>query len=158
MRRLLLTSAILATLCCGAAHAQYAPAAPPASGLLGYWSTETGSVLRVERCDTHVCITVVTISKKAPGVLDALNPDASLRSRPVCQMVIGSGFDLEDANHAVNGKIYDPESGKTYRSVMTSEGNALHLRGYIGIRMFGRTETWQRTTAQYATCRGTTQR
>ena len=156
MRRLALLSA--ACLLCSEAFGQYAPAAPPASGVLGYWSTNAGSVLHIDNCDQHVCITIVTISKTAPGVIDARNADPALQARPICQLVIGTGFDLKDADHAENGKIYDPESGKTYKSVLTSDGNTLHLRGYVGFKALGRTQTWSRTTAQYATCRGTTQR
>ena len=140
------------------AHAQYAPAVPPAGGVLGYWSTETGSVLQIDRCGDHVCITIRAISPKAPGLLDALNPDATLRTRPVCRLVIGTGFMLTDATHAEGVRIYDPESGKTYKSVMTSEGNDLHLRGYIGFKALGRTQTWHRTSEQYATCVGTRHR
>ena len=158
MKRLILSTAAVAALCCCAADGQYAPAASPQTGVVGYWSTDAGSVLHIAPCGEHACITIVTISKKAPGVIDANNPDKSLRERPICQMAIGTDFDLKDPDHAVDGRIYDPESGKTYKSVMTSDGNSLHLRGYVGIKAFGRSQTWQRTTAQYATCHGTTQR
>lgn len=30
---------------------------------------------------------------------------------------------------------------------MTAEGDVLHLRGYLGIKLFGRTETWTRLPA-----------
>lgn len=49
--------------------------------------------------------------------------------------------------HAEGGTLYDPKSGKTYRGEMTASGNALALRGYIGLKVFGRTETWTRTQA-----------
>ncbi len=137
---------------------QYAPAAPPGNGVLGYWSTNAGSVLHIDNCDATVCITVVTISQKAPGVIDGNNPDPALRTRPVCQMNIGTGFKLKDANHADGGRIYDPATGKTYKSVMSSDGNTLDLRGYLGFKAIGRSETWKRTTAEYATCVGTTHR
>ena len=70
----------------------------------------------------------------------------------------GTGFKLKDADHGVNGRIYDPETGKTYKSEMSSEGNTLSLRGYIGFKALGRSETWKRTSAESATCVGTTQR
>lgn len=42
--------------------------------------------------------------------------------------------------------IYDPESGKTYSSDMyLKDKNTLKVRGYVGISMFGRTETWLRS-------------
>lgn len=143
---------------CKSALAQYAPAVAPATGVLGYWSTDAGSVLHIDRCGDDVCITIVTISKKAPGVIDERNPDAALRSRPVCQLQIGTGFTLKDPDHAENGRIYDPESGKTYKSVMSADGNLLNLRGYVGFKALGRSQTWHRTAAEYATCSGTTRR
>lgn len=44
------------------------------------------------------------------------------------------------------GKILDPRSGKYYHCVMTvvDQGRKLHLRGYIGIPLFGETDTWLR--------------
>ena len=139
-------------------YAQYAPSVARANGVLGYWSTNGGAVLHIDHCETGVCITVVTISQKAPGVIDGHNPDPALRSRPVCKMDIGSGFELKGANHGDKGRIYDPESGKTYKAAMTSDGNTLTLRGYIGFKALGQNQTWKRTSADSATCIGTTHR
>ena len=150
--------ALLSFACAVGTAAEYAPAAPPAQGVLGYWSTDGGAVLRIDNCATGVCVTVMTISAKAPGVIDARNPDPALRARPVCKMDIGTGFRLKDANHGEGGRIYDPESGKTYKSAITSDGNVLTLRGYVGFRAIGRSQTWKRTSAAYATCVGTTHR
>ncbi len=157
---MLIRAAVLATLLAAplAASAEYAPAAPPAEGLLGFWSTDAGSVLHIDNCGPNVCITIMTISQKAPGVIDERNPDAGLRTRPICKLVIGTAFDLKDPTHAENGRVYDPESGKTYKSAMSSDGNTLHLRGYVGFKALGRTETWMRTPASSATCVGTTHR
>lgn len=138
--------------------AQYAPSVPPENGLLGYWSTNGGGVLHIDSCGANACITIVTISQKAPGVIDARNPDPSLRTRPVCRLNIGTGFKLKDADHGEDGRIYDPENGKTYKSTITSAGNVLTLRGYIGFKALGRSQTWKRTSARYATCVGTTHR
>jgi uncharacterized protein (DUF2147 family) len=44
------------------------------------------------------------------------------------------------------GEILDPENGKTYRATMHLEdgGKKLIVRGYIGISLFGRSQTWLR--------------
>ncbi len=44
------------------------------------------------------------------------------------------------------GEILDPENGKTYRCKMQLDdtGNKLEVRGYIGISLFGRSQTWTR--------------
>jgi uncharacterized protein (DUF2147 family) len=46
------------------------------------------------------------------------------------------------------GEILDPENGKTYRAQMklTDGGRKLVLRGYIGVPLFGRSQTWIRRT------------
>lgn len=44
------------------------------------------------------------------------------------------------------GEILDPESGKTYRAKMKlADGGAkLVVRGYLGVSLFGRSQTWIR--------------
>jgi uncharacterized protein (DUF2147 family) len=44
------------------------------------------------------------------------------------------------------GEILDPENGQTYRATMKLDdgGKKLIVRGYIGIPMFGRSQTWVR--------------
>lgn len=44
------------------------------------------------------------------------------------------------------GEILDPENGKTYRCKMTMspDGNMLEVRGFIGIALIGRSQTWKR--------------
>jgi uncharacterized protein (DUF2147 family) len=45
-----------------------------------------------------------------------------------------------------DGTILDPLNGKTYRSTITlsDDGMKLRVRGYIGIPLFGRSQTWVR--------------
>jgi hypothetical protein len=74
------------------------------------------------------------------------NPDPKLRARPLCGLRIGEGFVAVDPQHARGGHLYDPQNGRTYRGEMTAEGNRLRLRGYIGLPIFGRSETWTRAT------------
>jgi uncharacterized protein (DUF2147 family) len=50
----------------------------------------------------------------------------------------GDGYD--------GGRILDPANGKTYKSKMSlaDGGKKLDVRGYIGMPLFGRTQTWLR--------------
>ena len=45
-----------------------------------------------------------------------------------------------------DGKILDPENGKTYTLRLTpiEGGKKLEVRGYVGAPLFGRTQTWIR--------------
>lgn len=131
-----------------------AAATPQASSLTGDWTTPNHSVVRVFACDgEHLCARVVTVGPKDKPQNDANNPDSSLRSRGICGLTIGTAFTPEGAQQAKNGKIYDPESGKTYSATMQTSGDQLNLRGFIGFSLLGRTETWQRSTTPVAECR-----
>jgi uncharacterized protein (DUF2147 family) len=123
------------------------------AGILGNWREPGGSVIEIFNCGSDVCAKMVAISPQAPSQLDTHNPDASARTQPLCGEQIGYGFHLSDPAHADGGKLYDPKSGKTYHGTMSAEGDQLHLRGYIGIKAFGRSETWTRTDHGAATCR-----
>ena len=76
---------------------------------------------------------------------DDLNPDPTLRGRPLKGLTIMSGFRYDGDGRWVDGRIYDPNSGKTYKGTIRQvDANTLKLRGYVGISLFGRTETWTR--------------
>lgn len=119
-------------------------AASPA--LFGDWTTADGSVVRTFPCADTLCIKIVTITPSAPGTLDHNNPDPTLRSRSLCNLEIGSTFNLTGDSEATGGRLYDPESGKTYKGNISLKGDTMKLRGYIGVALFGRTETWHRTS------------
>ena len=123
-----------------------------ASGVLGKWREPGGSVIEVYKCGADVCAKMVFLSQEAASQVDSNNPEASARTRPLCGLQIGYGFKLGDASHAESGKLYDPKSGKTYRGSMTAQGEQLNLRGYIGIKAFGRSEIWTRADGGSATC------
>ncbi len=51
-----------------------------------------------------------------------------------------------NANVYDNGEILDPDNGKIYKCKMTlaASGNELEVRGFIGISLLGRSQTWKR--------------
>jgi uncharacterized protein (DUF2147 family) len=76
---------------------------------------------------------------------DTRNPDPELRDRPVKGIVFMTGFRHVGAGHYENGRIYDPQSGNTYRGKLRLESpDRLVLRGYLGISLFGASQTWTR--------------
>ena len=67
-----------------------------------------------------------------------------LKDKPVLGMIIIRDF-RPDGDRWVGGTVLDPENGKIYKGKIWSVGEGkLRLRGYVGIPLFGRSETWVR--------------
>ena len=76
---------------------------------------------------------------------DDRNPDTNLRTRRLEGLTIMTGFEYQGDGHWSGGTVYDPNSGKTYKcTVKQLDPNTLKIRGFIGISLFGRSETWTR--------------
>lgn len=77
--------------------------------------------------------------------LDKNHPDEANHKRPVMGLTNMWGFRYTDKNEWTGGKIYDPKNGKTYSCKVAMENNnTLKVRGYIGVSLIGRTDTWTR--------------
>lgn len=74
---------------------------------------------------------------------DSKNPSIDLQNRDIVGMTFLSDF-IYTNNQYVGGKIYDPESGKTYNSKMWLFNGNLKVRGFLGFSLFGRTETFEK--------------
>lgn len=71
--------------------------------------------------------------------------EGTLKDQPIIGMTILSGL-KPDGDSYTGGQIIDPASGKVYKSKLslTDNGEKLNVRGYIGLPMLGRTQTWLR--------------
>jgi uncharacterized protein (DUF2147 family) len=70
---------------------------------------------------------------------DTENPDPTLRNRPWLGMVVVSDLKFNGENEWNDGNIYDPNTGRTYRSVVRlNSAQELIVRGYWGIELFGK--------------------
>lgn len=67
-------------------------------------------------------------------------------NQPVDGMVIMWNVKADGANNWDGGQILDPAKGKTYKVKLSlaDDGQKLDVRGYIGMPMLGRTQTWVR--------------
>ncbi len=81
--------------------------------------------------------------------LDKNHPDESVRTRPVLGLVNTWGFTYKGKKVWDDGKIYDPKNGNTYDCTMKlKDQNSLEVRGYIGVSIIGRTDTWTRQVSK----------
>ncbi|MDZ4183114.1 MAG: DUF2147 domain-containing protein [Candidatus Cloacimonadaceae bacterium] len=120
--------------------------------ILGVWyNGEKTSKIEVFKTTTGTYagrIIWLKVPNDAAGIpkVDKDNPDKSLRSRPLMNLVVLTGLSSK-GDKFDGGKIYDPKSGKTYSCKAEFDGtNQLKLRGFIGISLVGRTDTWTRTS------------
>ncbi len=79
--------------------------------------------------------------------VDKNNPDKSKRTNPLIGLNLLKDF-VFDKDVWEDGTIYDPENGKTYSCNIKYRDGKLDLRGYIGISLIGRTQTWFKIDSQ----------
>ncbi len=120
---------------------------------VGLWRTiddksgKERSLVRVSETNGQLQITIEKLFRE-PG--EETNPlcdkcPGEKKNKPVTGMQIGSG--LKKAGEVWSGdEILDPENGKTYKCKVWLEdkGNKLHVRGFIGVSLLGRTQVWVR--------------
>jgi len=118
---------------------------------LGVWTNaEKKATFEIYKCDTKLCgkiasLTVPNDPTTGKPKTDSENPEPKLRSRPRLGLVFMQDFVYDDENKWDDGKIYDPESGKTYSCYLKMiNANTMEVKGYIGFSMIGNSHYWQR--------------
>jgi uncharacterized protein (DUF2147 family) len=77
--------------------------------------------------------------------VDKNHPEAASKNRAILGLVNIWGFNYKGENVWDEGNIYDPKNGNTYSCTMKLQNNnSLEVRGYIGVSIIGRTDTWTR--------------
>ncbi len=144
------TRLLLALCLAGAAAASWAQDLT----IAGTWKTvddKTGkpkALIRiVEQADGSYAGTVIK------GLVPGADPNrictlcsGALKDQKIIGMQILHGLRPDGAQSYSGGEILDPDSGKTYhcKATLIDGGAELHMRGYIGIPLLGRTQTWVR--------------
>lgn len=63
------------------------------------------------------------------------------KNKPLIGLEIIRGL-KKDGDEFTDGTITDPKKGKTYKCTITRSGDKLNVRGYLGISLLGRDQTW----------------
>ena len=127
----------------GMHEARAAEARPPVDAILGEWWTENRDArIRFVKHTDGTYRGVVTWALHPRS--DRFNKDPKLRERPIVGMVLIWHLVQGDEKYE-DGSIYNPEDGGTYRvKAWLTNRNSLQLRGYLGISLLGKTQTWTR--------------
>jgi len=120
--------------------------------VLGTWLTQYGdSKVTIKKDSKGTYYGEVTWlkepNKNGKPRLDDKNPDPKLQTRPIMGLRLLNGFKYDDGEW-VDGTIYDPKEGKTYKCYMWFDNNdysKLHVKGYIGFSFIGREVVWTRS-------------
>lgn len=111
----------------------------------GKWMTAEGdAVITIGDCGERLCGRITKFLVTPPqgaDQRDVNNRNPKLRNRKLLGMPVLTGF-IEDGDEW-RGEIYDPKSGKTYRSIIRRKNSAtLEVKGCLG--PFCQTQTWKR--------------
>ena len=137
----------------GAARAQ-------SQDVQGWWMDRAGKAgIYIAPCGGQLCGKIewlrVPLDKAGKPKTDIHNNDPALRPRLLCGLQILGNFTPGDDGRWRGGWIYDPESGNTYKSVMhVGDDGKLHVRGYIGITLIGRSTVWTKPATPLTPCTG----
>lgn len=137
-----------------AAHSASASNAPSP---FGYWLTENErAVIKLKPCDEDKLCGYIHWIIDGGMQIDENNPDESLRDRPMCELVVMWGLeqDEDDPEEWENGTIYKADDGDFYDAdIELEDENTMELTGYLGITLFGKTQTWTRVSPDdYPSC------
>ncbi len=146
MFRLFQGFCLLTTLLCGggAALAAASPPAPP----LGNWLTANhAAVIQVAPCGGALCGRIVGIALKHQTDPMPLN----WRGQPQCgEPILKTALVTGDNGaSAWVGTVQDPRNGDIYQaSIRLDADHHLRMHGYLGLPIFGQTQTWLPYTGQ----------
>ena len=144
MRRLLLALFLVSLLVTGRALAAEADA------VVGEWYTKDSKALvqiykQGDVYNGRIVWLKEPMNDDGTPKLDTNNPDEAKRSQPIIGLNLVKGFTYKGNNKWVNGTIYDPDNGKTYKCKMDlNDDGSLKVRGFIGVSLIGRTQVWNR--------------
>lgn len=73
------------------------------------------------------------------------------KNAPILGLIILRGITKRGEEYS-GGEILDPDTGSIYRCrfTLSSDGEKLFVRGFLGVSLLGRTQTWFRTDSSSA--------
>ncbi|MGF1610460.1 MAG: DUF2147 domain-containing protein [Kiloniellales bacterium] len=129
-------------------RAESAPATASNESMAGVWLTKDNrSQVEIAPCGDSLCGTIVWLRPKSDGTpsttRDKRNSDPALRDRPLLGLQIMSGFRPDGPNEWSDGKIYNPDDGRTYEPTLSLRGDGT-LKLEACILFICQSEVWQK--------------
>jgi uncharacterized protein (DUF2147 family) len=124
--------------------------------LTGLWRTiddRTGfskALVRIEKAkDGSYSGTIVKILPRPDYIPQELcqHCPAPYTNKPILGLTVLMGLKADERDRRYEGgKVLDPLSGRIYsgKARLSSDGRRLSMRGYVGVSMLGRSQSWVR--------------
>lgn len=133
----------------------FSPAQDNPDAIVGVWKTGEGNAMvRIYKNGSSYQGKIVWLKEPndpetGKPKVDKNHPEESSRVRPILGLVNVWGFNYSEKNVWDQGKIYDPKNGNTYScTIKMSNPNTIDVRGFIGVSLIGRSDTWTRQVAK----------
>lgn len=122
---------------------------PKLENAVGHWQVVNSDGSPGGKVDTYIengklfgRVTEVRPGRTPKDVCDKCSGE--FKNQLILGMVNLRGFHAE-GDDWVDGTVVDPENGKQYKGkIWAVDKDTLRMRGFIGISLLGRTETWTR--------------
>lgn len=120
----------------------------PGDKLVGVWEPSHGKAkVKISKVGEKYFGKIVwlkePLNEKGEKKTDVNNPDEAMHDTPLLGYKILKDFEYIGDDTWENGTIYDPENGSLYNcTIKLKDDNTIEVRGYIGVSMIGRTDTW----------------
>lgn len=115
----------------------------------GLWLTEgKDAALTITKCGGRLCGRIIWLEsatdRSGSPRLDEQNPDPAKQTQPICGLVVITGLE-PSGPETWEGHVYNPQNGRTYSgTIAVLSDTTLRLRAYIGLPIFGKSQTWTR--------------
>jgi uncharacterized protein (DUF2147 family) len=115
------------------------------SRILGNWLTEARDGIIQISLGAGATYEGRIVGGSHPGRLDEKNSDPTQRSQPLRGQVILRNLRYDGDGRWSGGTIYEPDTGRTYKCLVELMApDSLKVRGFIGISLLGKSQTWTR--------------
>lgn len=115
---------------------------------VGVWTTidehtgEKRADVRFDLVQDELVGTIVRPYSKPDDVRFCNACPGAFKNKPILGLRFIWGLKQDEDGAWVNGHILDPQSGRIYRLKVVEKSDRLHVRGYMGHPLIGRSQVW----------------
>lgn len=115
-----------------------------------WWSPEQKTKVEIKKNGDRVEGTIIAVRPESENKLNEKDENKSNRTEKILGLKILNNFKY-NGDRWMDGTIYDPENGKTYKSILwfnDKDQSVLYVRGYVGFALIGRTAEFRRVEGE----------